>query len=406
MTSTTIVRPPDPTLREALRLAAIFAVVKLLLTFALTLYTQHIGYGYFRDEFYYIACGRHLAWGYVDHGPVVAVQARLGEILFGDSLFSIRILSAMAGAVMIFLCGIITWALGGRRPAQSLAMIALICCPQFIGTDGFLSMNSFEPMFWMSCVLALLMMLRGRSQALWWSVFGVSAGAGMLNKPSMVFFLIALGIGLLCTPQRRLLFTQWAALGIALLILIPVPYLLWQWHNHWPLLEFLENGRRHGKNVIVPILPFTMTQILDMHPVNALIWITGVVALLRGKSIMRARWLGITYVAFFALMFAMHAKDYYLAGIYPAMFAAGSVAWEHRFAASASLQENRVFAVPCLHNHSDHHVDSDSANVFACAEAGGMGALHACDEAFSSGAGKIQINGATAILRRSLRLAE
>src|SRR5580700_1397393 len=139
--SSTVVRPSDSFLRAALRLALLFAGIKLLLQFALTLWTQHIGYSYFRDEFYYIACGRHLAWGYVDHGPVVAVQARLGELLFGDSLFAIRIFSAIAGAIMVFLGGLVAWALGGRRSAQALAMLGLICCPQYIGTDGFLSMN-------------------------------------------------------------------------------------------------------------------------------------------------------------------------------------------------------------------------------------------------------------------------
>ena len=97
----------------ALKLAFIFAAIKLGLQFALTLWTEHLGYGYVRDEFYYIACGRHLAWGYVDHGPMVAVQARLGEILFGDSVFALRILSALAGAVAVLLTGVITWALGG-----------------------------------------------------------------------------------------------------------------------------------------------------------------------------------------------------------------------------------------------------------------------------------------------------
>src|SRR5271166_977733 len=106
MTTTTIVRPVDPTLRAALLLAAAFAAVKLLLHFALTLWTLHIGYGYFRDEFYYLACGRHLAWGFVDHGPIVVLQARLGELLFGDSLFAIRILSALAGAATVFLTGL------------------------------------------------------------------------------------------------------------------------------------------------------------------------------------------------------------------------------------------------------------------------------------------------------------
>src|SRR5580692_13181566 len=162
MTSSTIVRPADLMLRSALKLAVGFAVVRLLVQFALTLWSSHIGYGYFRDEFYYIASGRHLAWGYVDHGPIVAVQARIGELLFGDSVFAIRILSAVAGALTIFLTGIIGWAMDGRRPAQAIAMFGIFVSPQFIGTDGYLSMNSWEAVFWMACTLALILMLRGR----------------------------------------------------------------------------------------------------------------------------------------------------------------------------------------------------------------------------------------------------
>ena len=346
MTPSTVVRLSDPTLRDALRLATLFAALKLAFTFALTLWTTHIGYGYFRDEFYYLACGHHLAWGYVDQGPIVALQARLGEILFGQSVFGIRVLSAVAGAIMVYLCGLICWALGGRRPAQSLAMLALILTPQFIGTDGFLSMNSCEPMFWESCILAILMIHRGHSAAKWWTILGLAAGIGLLNKPSMVFFLVALGIGLLCTPQRKLLFTRYAAFGIALLIVIALPNVLWQIHNHWPTLEFLQNGKRLGKNTILGPIAFFLAQVLTIGPFNALLWITGIVALLRAKSIANARWLGATYLVFYAIMFAMHAKDYYLAGIYPAMFSAGAIAWEHRFRNSTSVQRNRIYAFP------------------------------------------------------------
>jgi hypothetical protein len=346
MTTSTIVRPADLTLRDALRLALIFAVAKLLLQFALTLWTTHLGYGYFRDEFYYIACGRHLAWGFVDHGPIVAVQARLGELLFGDSVFGIRVLSAAAGAVMVFLTGMIAWAMGGRRPAQALAMFGLIVCPQFIGTDGYLSMNSFEPVFWMTCALAILMMLRGASERKWWIVFGVSAGVGLLNKPSMVFFLVAVGLGLLLTEERRVLFSRWAALGIVLLIVIALPNVIWQIHHHWPTLEFLRNGQIRHKNVTLNPLQFFLAQFSNMQPVNALLWITGVVSLLRAKSIRDGRWLGVTYVLFFVGMAAMHAKDYYLAGIYPALFAAGAIAWERWFAGSRGVQRNRIVAFP------------------------------------------------------------
>jgi hypothetical protein len=348
MTTTTVVRPADPMLRAALRLALVFAAAKLLLTFALTLYTQHLGYGYFRDEFYYLACGRHLAWGFVDHGPVVAVQARLGELLFGDSVFAIRIFAACAGAATVMLTGLLAWVMGGRRSAQALAMLAVLICPQYIGVDGFLSMNAFEPVFWMLCALALLLILRGYSERLWWIVFGVSAGIGLLNKPSMTFFLVALGVGLLCTRARHILWSRFAVLGIALLFLIALPNVLWQIHNHWPTLEFLRNGRDGGKNAVLNPLQFFVAQFAMLGPLNVLVWMTGIVALLRQRSIKEGRWFGITFLAFYILMDAIHAKDYYLEGIYPALFAAGGIAWEHRYASSRGVQQGRLFAFPVL----------------------------------------------------------
>jgi hypothetical protein len=346
MTKTTIVRPADPALRAAVRLAVIFAAIKLIFTFALTLWTSHIGYGYFRDEFYYIACGRHLAWGYVDHGPIVAIQARVGEWLFGDSIFGIRVLSAFAGAATIALGGLLTWVMGGRRSAQALAMFALLVTPQYIGIDGFLSMNSFEPVFWMICVLALLLILHGYSERLWWVVFGVSAGLGLLNKPSMTFFLIALGLGLLCTSSRRILSTRWAAAGVALLVVIALPNLLWQVHHQWPTLEFLRDGKLRHKNAVLDPLHFFLAQVLMLQPTNIILWVPGAISLLRARSIRDGRWLGVAYIFFYVMMNVLHAKDYYLDGIYPAIFAAGAIAWERYFAASRSVLGERIIAFP------------------------------------------------------------
>ena len=350
MNPTVVVRPPNsgllPPWRPVLRLALGFAAAKLALHFVLTLWTTHIGYSYFRDEFYYIACGRHLAWGYVDHGPIVALQARLGELLFGDSIFAIRVLSAVAGAAAVALTGLLAFALGGSRPAQALAMFGLLVCPQYIGTDGYLSMNSWEPVFWMGCVLALLFLQRGRSPRLLWPVFGLSAGIGLLNKPSMTFFLAAVALGLLLTPERRLLRSRWAAVGVALLLLIALPNLLWQVHHHWPTLEFLRNGESGHKTLVLNPLQFLLVQVSNMQPINALLWIPGVVALLRAKTILAGRWLGFTYVFFFAIMLPLHAKDYHLAAIYPAFFAAGGVAWERHFSGSPCVRHDRILAFP------------------------------------------------------------
>ena len=344
---TTVVRPVDPTLQSALRLALLFAAIKLLLHIATNLWEAHIGYGYFRDELYYLICSRHLAWGYVDQGPIVALQARLALLLFGKSLAGIRMLSALCRSRpslphrnprMV-----------ARRPPARTGPRDDRCpvAPQYLGLDSFLSMNSTESIFWMTCLLALILILRGGSNKLW-LLFGLSAGVGLLNKPSMTFFLIALLAALLVTPQRKLLFNRWAATGIALLVCIALPNLLWQIHNHWPTLEFLHNGRVGNKNINLAPLPFLVTQILNLQPVSVLIWGAGLIWLLRNPLAKRWRWLGLTYLFFLAGMMLLHAKDYYVIPIYPILFAAGGIAWEGVFANRESVQKDRAFAFPII----------------------------------------------------------
>ena len=147
-------------------------------------------------------------------------------------------------------------------------------------------------------------------------------------------------------PQRRVLFTRWAALGIALIIVIALPYVLWQIHNHWPTLEFFHNGKVGNKNVILGPMGFFFAQLGQMHPANAILWFAGLISLLRARSIQRGRWIGLALLIFYVLMFVLHAKDYYLAPIYPVLFAAGAIAWERRFATRPLVAAKRVFAFP------------------------------------------------------------
>src|SRR5258708_6846604 len=71
-------------------------------------------YGYFRDELYYIVCGQHLAFGYVDQPPLSILLLRLSQVLLGSSLFAIRLLPALAGAAAVAITGLIAGGLGGR----------------------------------------------------------------------------------------------------------------------------------------------------------------------------------------------------------------------------------------------------------------------------------------------------
>ena len=169
---------------------------------ALHLYADR-KYGYFVDELYYLDCARHLAWGYVDQPPLIAAWRGWSATVLGDSLSAIRFLPALSAAANV-LTGLLARELGGRRLAQGLAALCILLAPGFLALDHFLSMNTFEPLFWMGCAYLLIRMVRTGNPKLWlW--FGVVAGWAFENKYSMAIFGFGLLVGLLLTEQRRLL---------------------------------------------------------------------------------------------------------------------------------------------------------------------------------------------------------
>jgi hypothetical protein len=320
--STIAVRPP---LGPAVLLAAGFCTVTFLVHFLSSLWGRHLGYGFFRDELYFLVCGHHLAWGYVDQPPLVAIQARLAEILFGVSPTGIRILSFLASGITVGLTGLLAWQLGGRRNAQVLAMTAVLAAPVILGTSNYLSMNSFEPCFWMGALLVVLRIADGSSTPRTWLVFGLLTGLGIENKHTTVFFLIALFVGLLISPQRRILFTKGFAAGIALMLLIALPNLIWQMTHQFATYQFLNTVAHSDKNIKLPPLAFLFEQVKVLLFSTAPIWVGGICWLGFSRDARSWRFVAITYLAFLTMMMAMHAKNYYVAPIYPVLFAAGSV---------------------------------------------------------------------------------
>jgi len=284
------------------------------------------GYGYFRDELYYAACGQHLAWGYVDHAPLVAVIARVSRILFGDSLRALRFFPALASGAKILLTGWIVAELGGRRYAQILAGTAMLLCPIYLTMDNFLSMNAFEPVLWMLCVAIALRIIRTGRQQLW-LVFGLVAGIAMLNKHSTLLFGFAFFLGLLITRQRRLLQNAWIWAGAIVALLIFLPNLLWEIQNHWPTPEILRNVDQY-KNAHVSWLGFIGQQALLIHPLATPICLAGLWYFLGSRQGREYRFLGWTYVFLLLQLLLFRGRIYYLAPIYPMLFAAGSVAIE------------------------------------------------------------------------------
>ena len=251
------------------RIVWFLAAVKLLVL----LYSgQH--YGYFRDELYYLACGRHLAWGYVDQPPLIALVAWLLQHTIGQSMFAIRLAAALAGAGEVLLAASIARELGGRKVAQMLAALPVLAAPGILGAQDFFSMNAFEPLFWLGCAWMVIRIVNTGDQKLWiW--FGVLAGLGLENKHSMLIFGAGIVVGLILTPKRRLFASPWIWIGAGIAFLIFLPNLLWNIQHHFPFLEVQSNIRRNGRDTHLSPFSFFLEEFLDMHPLALPIWLAG-----------------------------------------------------------------------------------------------------------------------------------
>lgn len=284
-------------------------------------------YGYFRDELYYLATSDHLAFGYVDFAPLVAWVTHLSRLVFGDSLHAIRLVPALAFGGEILLTGAIARELGGKRWAVLLSCACVLVCPVILANANRLSMNPLEPLFWMGCLYALLLSInRQQPKLLLWC--GVLLGLGLENKHSAVFFLGALVVALLATSERRLFASKWLWIAAAIAFALALPNVVWQVQHHFPTLEDLRNVKAMHKNVELAPLPFLLQQVMMLNPLSLLVWIAGLGFLLFHRDGKRYRFLGLTYLAVLAVMMALKGKDYYLAPVYPLLFAAGGVFWE------------------------------------------------------------------------------
>ena len=297
-------------------------------------------YGYFRDELYFIACSKHLAWGYVDQPPLVAVAAWLSAP-FGYAPSAMRALPVIASALTCYFAVALTSELGGGRFAQLLAGIATLLLPGYLLLGNTLTTSSFEPLFW---TLAIYLVVRiagapaSRRSRLWLALGFVTA-LGMYGKYSMLLPIAGLVIGLAATSQRRILRTPYAGYAAGVAILLLLPNLVWQGAHGWPILEVLRGDLVHRPSFAAGFAleyrdwaanakAFLLEQLLYTNPLAAPIWLTGTIAPFRVAALRPLRFVSIAYLVVLLAAIALEAKGYYIIGFYAALLAIGAVVIE------------------------------------------------------------------------------
>ncbi|MBV8531951.1 MAG: glycosyltransferase family 39 protein, partial [Candidatus Eremiobacteraeota bacterium] len=247
-------------------------------------------YGFFRDELYFIICGRHPAWGYVDQPPLTPLLAA-GSQLFGHSLFLLRAVPAIFAAGGAYVTCLLAFELGGGAFAAVLATLAFLAAGVLESFGGKVGPDMVGLWLWPLAALYVLRIVKGADPR-WWIAVGTVIGIALESKYSVLFFALGLLAGLALTPQRRALASPWFLAGASVAIVVALPNFIWQAAHGFPMWELLHNGAS-GKNLVAGPGLFLFQQLLLTNLFASPIWIVGLFWLLTHAV---SRFLGYAYL--------------------------------------------------------------------------------------------------------------
>lgn len=273
-----------------------------------------------RDEFLHLDQANHPAWGYLSVPPVTSWISRI--ILFlGNSVFWVKFFPALFGALTIVVVWKAIEALGGNLFALVLGA-ACVLFSALLRLNTLFQPNSFDVLAWTSFYFVLINYFN-TGKPKWLFIGALVFALGFLNKYNIVFLVIGFVPAMLITRQRKIFTQKQAYLAIGLALLLVLPNLLWQYHNHFPIVHHLSELKT-TQLVNVDRIDFLKSQLLFF--IGALfVILSGLYALLFYKPF--KKYFPFFWSFFFTVIAFIYfrAKDYYAIGLYPIYISFGSV---------------------------------------------------------------------------------
>ncbi|MDH6463055.1 4-amino-4-deoxy-L-arabinose transferase-like glycosyltransferase [Micromonospora sp. A200] len=305
--------PPGPHTKGPWLVAGAVTVVLLALAHR---------YGYHRDELYFLLCGRHLDWGYVDQGPLVPALARAMDTLAPGNLVVLRTPSALIAGAAVLLVAALARQFGAGRGGQLLAAGTAAVAGVVLATGHLLSTTTVDLLVWLAAAYCAVRVLRGDPR--WALGLGAVLGVGMLNKLLPALLGVGLLAGVAIAGPRRLLRDRWVLAGVALAALLAAPNLAWQAAHDFPQLA-VASSIADGDSSYSGRLDAVVLQLLIISPMAVPIWVAGLVALLRHPRWRTYRALGWAWLVVFGIVLVAGGKGYYDAPLLLVLTAAGAI---------------------------------------------------------------------------------
>jgi energy-converting hydrogenase Eha subunit E len=252
--------------------------------------------------------------------------------LLPTSVMLLRVPSELAAAGTVVMTAAMAREFGADRAGQVLAAAAIGVSNILLATGHLLSTTTFLLTCWAAMTLVAVRALR-TTDSRWWLVFGVIAGAGLLDSDLVAFLGAAIVTGVLIAGPRRSLMSWWAVAAAVAAGALWAPYLAWQADHGWPQLAVAHAIASGQSGTSAPRWQIVVLQLVLCSPPLVPLWITGLVRLFRDRSVRWSRPLGMAYLLLLAAFLATGGKPYYLAAMFPLLIAAGArpvVAWARR----------------------------------------------------------------------------
>lgn len=293
------------------------------------------------DEAYYWTWSKHLAGGYYDHPPMVAVVIRLGTLIAGDTEFGVRLVSILLALPM-------SWAVYRATrilfdDARIAASAAVLLNATLMASVGTTIVTPDAPLMVAAAfVLYFLAKVVETGRGVWWLGVGVAVGCGLLSKYTALFFGAQILLWLLLDKdQRRWLASPWPYAGGIVAFAVFSPVILWNADHQW--VSFIKQfGRARVEGMTLKFLgEMIPTQFAFATPSVFILGVLGLYALARGRAanatgarlINISVWMIFLYFVWHSLHARVEAN--WLGPVYPAFavaaaFAAWGTTWNAR----------------------------------------------------------------------------